>query len=419
MQPAKWLSLLNEALYLIFLTSLVCSFRAVCSISIAVIIVAGLVKNKLETKSFFHQNLRHPFFISCILLFVIHIIALAWTQNSKQGWTNIVLTSGLLFTPLAVSCTNYINTVTREKILSRYCLMLALACLYCLCRACVHYFQSGDDSHFFYHALVSPFDHHAVYFSILVFIALVFLTEGLVKNSLFFRRPVYIVLVIFLSLFLFLLSSKLVIIFYGLYLVYLFILLIKKRKGSRVLMISSFLVLVVIGSLTLFIRNPISNRFYDLFNGNISIIKQEKFDPGNYFNGLQFRLLQWKFTGEILNETNRWWYGVSPGDAQALIDQKYISTKMYTGNPEKGTKGFLGYNTHNEFLETLLQSGIPGLIILLAICVSMLKIARQKRRRALTAVILLLLAWLFTESVFERQFGIMIFTFFPLFLSFD
>jgi O-antigen ligase len=184
-------------------------------------------------------------------------------------------------------------------------------------------------------------------------------------------------------------------------------------------LIGSLTLLIITSSLALVIRNPVSSRFYDVFTGDLTIIKQEKFDPGKYFNGLQFRLLQWKFTGEILNETHRWWYGVSPGDAQALLNQKYISKKMYTGDPAQSTTGFLGYNTHNQFLETLLQSGIPGLIILAVICISLLRIAWQKRRSTVSAVILLLLAWLFSESVFETQFGIMIFTFFPLFFNLD
>ena len=92
---------------------------------------------------------------------------------------------------------------------------------------------------------------------------------------------------------------------------------------------------------------------------------------------------------------------------------------MYVGEPAKGTTGFLGYNTHNQFLETLLQSGIAGLSILLAIVISLARMAWLKKRRVLSTITILFLAWLFSESVFETQFGIMIFTFFPLFFSFD
>ena len=68
-------------------------------------------------------------------------------------------------------------------------------------------------------------------------------------------------------------------------------------------------------------------------NGNLKVLEMDKFNPGMYFNGIQFRLLQWRFTAEILNENDGWWIGVGPGNAQHLIDQKYISTNMYIGEP--------------------------------------------------------------------------------------
>jgi O-antigen ligase len=342
---------------------------------------------------------------------LLHIVALPYTHNLPEAWSDLRQKSGLIFVPLAICCTDYINADTRRKLLSGLCIILSAASLYCLWIAFLHYWKTAETLQFFYHALVNPLRQHAVYFSLLVFIALAFLVESKLKNSLTFK--------LFLSAVLFLLSSKLVITFYLLYLFYLFILLIKKRTKSRVWLIGSLTLLIITSSLALVTRNPVSSRFYDVFTGDLTIIKQEKFDPGKYFNGLQFRLLQWKFTGEILNETNRWWYGVSPGDAQALLNQKYISKKMYTGDPAQSTTGFLGYNTHNQFLETLLQSGITGLVILLVICISLLRIAWQKRRRTVSTVILLLLAWLFSESVFETQFGIMIFTLFPLFFNLD
>ena len=90
---------------------------------------------------------------------------------------------------------------------------------------------------------------------------------------------------------------------------------------------------------------------------------------------------------------------------------------MYTGDPVRGDSGYLIYNTHNQFLETILQNGIIGLSVFLMICFSLVKMAVLKKNRMTSFIILLLLAWLFTESVFETQYGIIIFTFFPLFVA--
>jgi O-antigen ligase len=416
MNLTKSFLLINHVLYLTFFISLIFSFRAISSISIGLILATGIIKNKIETKTFFHKNLKNFSLAGCLLLYLLYIISLLYTHNIHEGWNNIRIKSGLLFTPLAICFTNYVNTDTRTKLFRGYCLALGVASLNCLGGAFFHYLKTGETLKFFYHALVSPLHHHAVYFSIFVFIALVFLFEDMRKNTFMFNKPFHIFLLLYFSVFLFLLSSKLVIVFFLLYLLYYCISLIKKKKTGRMLAIGSLILFITIGSLVLTIRNPISERFYELLHGDIKILNQDRFDPGKYFNGLEFRMLQWKFVAEILTENHRWWIGVGPGDAQLYLDQKYILANMYTGDPARSDRGLLGYNTHNQFLETLLQTGIIGLIILLALCISLVRMAMQKKSRCVSFIIILLLSWMFSESVFETQYGIMIFTFFPLFI---
>jgi O-antigen ligase len=88
---------------------------------------------------------------------------------------------------------------------------------------------------------------------------------------------------------------------------------------------------------------------------------------------------------------------------------------MYIGTAERGDKGFIGYNTHDQFLESLLETGLIGCSIFLLICWSMLKMIRERKKAALSFIIILLLVYSFSESVFESQYSIFIFLFFPLF----
>ncbi len=90
---------------------------------------------------------------------------------------------------------------------------------------------------------------------------------------------------------------------------------------------------------------------------------------------------------------------------------------MYLGNG-KDDHGYTEYNTHNQFLESLLQSGVFGLIAYITIFASMIRLAVKRKNRELTFIIALLLAYSLKESVLERQYGIMIFTFFPLLFYF-
>jgi hypothetical protein len=52
----------------------------------------------------------------------------------------------------------------------------------------------------------------------------------------------------------------------------------------------------------------------------------------------------------------------------------------------------------------------------LFICITLVKWAWQKRKRQAAFITALFIVWLFTEAVLERQYGIQIFIFFPLFL---
>jgi O-antigen ligase len=419
MYSAKGLSLVTYLLYLALLVSLILSFRAVSSICIPLLIVIGFLQNKSEGAGNFHQRLKTPFFLGCCLLFMIHVISLAWTENSEFGLGYIRLTSGLLFTPLVICCSGFIDAKSRQNIFTGYILALTMAAIYCLGMATVHYFQTGRYSSFFYHSLVKPVKQHAVYFSVLIFIGQVWLLNNSSVPSSPFVRKIRIGLLLFLSGFLFLLSSKLILVIYLVYLLNVFYFFIKTEKVNRGWLTISFTALILFSGLLLVVKNPVSERFYDILEGDPGVVQQEKFETKDYFNGLQFRLLQYKFTGQILSEQNSWLLGVGPGDAKDLLDQKYISTRMYTGDPAVGTTGFLGYNSHNQFLETTLQSGILGLAVLIFICSSLLKMAVTHKNRTFRIVVIMLLAWLFTESVFETQFGILIFTFFPLLLYFD
>ena len=404
-------------LYVIFVSSVILSFRAVTSISIGCIAVTGLIKNRIDTSRVFNRNLRNPFFISCCLLFALEIVSVAYSENKGQAWRNVWGKSLLIVVPFCLCCCDYIMETTRQKIMKWYCLDLFAASLFALIRAFSIYLTTHDPSAFFYHQLVKPYSGHAIQFSILEFIALVYLLESEKKRQYVLSKIFQKFLIIFLSLFLLLLSSKLVIVFYLGYCLY-FLITIRKYK-NKVIGIGFIAAFFTVCAFVFGTNNPMSDRFRDIVITDFSMLKKDKFDPGNYFNGLQFRLLQWRFVPQILNEKRAWATGVGVGDAQQMLNDKYVSENMYTGIAAKDGKGFLGYNTHNEFLQSLLETGIPGLLLYVVVCLSLIKMMSVKRRASFIFISILLLAYSFSESVFESQYSTIIFLFFPLFFYLD
>lgn len=404
------------SLYAIFFASLLFSFRAVCSISTGLILATGLVIHKKDNYLFFIKGLISPFFISCLLLFLLKCFSLSYTSNMSKGLQHIERLSGLVFIPMAVySSSSFLNKESRQNLMLCFTGLIFFAALYCLVIAFFKFSSGAPPSVFFYHSLVSPFSKHAIQFSILLFFELLFLFESL-KDKTLIKKPMIIFLISFFSIFLLLLSSKLILVFYLCYLFSYFLKILKRAGANQKLHFFLFIMPAALIIAVLITSNPISNRFKDIITGDINFIKQERFQQGDYFNGLQFRLLQWRYVPEILNETNSWMLGLSPGDAQAHLDQKYIDTNMYTGKPGTLDKGFLRYHTHNQFLQVLLQNGFLGLIAFLFICYSLIKMMVTCKNSELSFMVLLLLVYSFTDAVLESQYGLIIFTFFPMFL---
>jgi O-antigen ligase len=189
------------------------------------------------------------------------------------------------------------------------------------------------------------------------------------------------------------------------------------RGRTRIIAAGIVIAVSIAGAIVLLsVENPVRKRFNDLFIGNPQLFTQKKFSTDIYFNGLQFRLLNWRFGWEILKENKALPFGVSPGDAQQLLNEKFIKAKMYTGDPQKKDTGLLNYNFHNQFLQTFVESGMTGLLALLFNFALLFVLAVKRNSVNAVCALFLLLIFFLTESVLERQYGVFIYAFFPLFL---
>ncbi|MGZ5190499.1 MAG: O-antigen ligase family protein [Flavisolibacter sp.] len=403
-------------LFAIFLISIVFSLRAVSSISIGLLLIGGAIEMKTNGNGFLSKNPLFFFSIACITLYFLKIISLAYTENQNETIKHLQKTSALIFVPLAVyTCKNCITAISFNKLMTYLTIAMFFAGMFCIGFATGKYLKGSVDNVFFYHELVRPLSQHAIQMSILVFITLVFSLESL-RHGFFINKALIIGITVFLSLFLFLLSSKLIIVFYVLYLVYYSLSTIRRDKVRRLYQLLLVFIPLLAIILILATSNPVGNRFKELTSGNMELFRQEKFHDSVYFNGLQFRLLQWRFVYEILNENHKWLIGLSPGDAQHYLDQKYIATNMYTGKPGTTETGFIGYHTHNQFLQVILQSGLAGLFAFLSMCFVLLRLMIIRRNWLLGFTISLLLIYCFTDAILETQYGLILFTFFPVFI---
>lgn len=351
------------------------------------------------------------FWISCIGFYCLYLLSLVYTTNTNETFRHLQLKSSLVFVPLMLVL--YPPKPEKQRQYTTiYLILLAIAAAYCLVYAAVTtLFGKADNSVWFYHSLVSPYKQHAVLFSLLIFFALTEHVRRLSRKEYLGGIIIHWLMLILLMIFLLLLSSKLIITGFVLF-VFVFITRMTRNRRLTIIAIAALLSVVIAVFAT---GNPISRRFKEIAEGDMALISQQKFNQGTYFNGLQFRLLQWRNVSELLNENHAWLMGLSPGNAQEKLNEKYIAKDMYSGTIDRGERGFLGYNTHNQFLESTLHLGIVGLVLfLLAIC-GLIKLCLNSDSIQLWVIVGILLAFCCTESVLETQFGLVVFTFFPLF----
>lgn len=418
MEKSNLINNLLHLFYLCFLASAICGFRAISSIALALILVSGLIKNKVDTGSWFNPALRNRFLLFCSLFFLLQLSWLPFAGNLYESWKHVQVKSALLFIPTAFYCCPFIDKNRFRSLMITYVISVFIILTWCLGVAFINCrFYQAPVTVFFYHQLVSNLGHHAVQFSIFVFAALVWLLQAASQGSYLKNRSIHFLLAAYFITGIFLLSSKLVIVFLLVYLAVFGFTRLQKKFNTRWAVVIVVMATTLCGCSLLFTQNPVSRRFNEVMHGDVRIVTQTSFTPGHYFNGIQFRLLQWRFVKEIMQENRAWLFGVSPARAQESLNQKYLSTRMYTGVPGTASHGFLGYNTHNQFLEALLQTGLVGLICFLAICVELVKMAVQNRNNMLTALVILLLAYTFSDAVLETQYGLVLFVFLPLFFA--
>jgi O-antigen ligase len=364
---------------------------------------------------------KNRIFVGYFLFALMGAAGYLYTHNWRMEGQIVSKEATMVVITFVFFAGRFADRQTYRQLITVYSMLLLATSLYCLGRAFLHYLSSHDANVFFYHALTEPLSQNAVFYSVYMLFGIIFLLSGdgepvfgiLSPRE---RRGLRVALTVFFAGMMILLSSRLMIVVTAAIFLHVFFRRYSFRQNKRLLIVAAVALALAAGILTL-VDNPIRDRFRETADGNLALVGQEKFKSYMHFSSTELRLLQWRFGMEILNTRHAWVFGVSPGDSQDLLDEKYTNTNMYIGNPAEGPdrhfRGFLGYNFHNQYLETLVRSGLAGLALLLGIFVLLLSRARQYRIRELWFVVLTLVVFFIPEAPLTMQHGVFLFCFFP------
>jgi hypothetical protein len=339
------------------------------------------------------------FFWAYAVIFLIEVAGLLYTHDLFVAWKQMESKATLVAIPFVLLAGPFTDSNGYRKLLTAYCWLLAAVCLYCLSMAAVEFRWRHDVAVFFYHDLTSAVGVNAVFFSGYVLIAILFLLFSSRAGS---RR---IVPILFFTAMMVLLSSRLLLLLLGI--VFVAYLISRRRPRMKLATAYSLALLIMLGMATLaFTDNPFSRRYRELSPVRVSgSIRGEPISDATA-NGISLRLFMWRAAFQILNEHHAWALGVTGGDSQARLDQKYLDAGLY--------QGYLRYNFHNEYIEVLVHSGLVGWTLFMLAIAALIVMTRVTGTMpaVFTAGLILLLCS--TESALEMQHGIFLSCFFPL-----
>jgi O-antigen ligase len=337
-----------------------------------------------------------------IAFFLLHLIGMIYTKNVDSGLFDIQVKLTLLLFPLI-----YVSRPIHRRQMYFVFYSLITGCivvsLIMLARAFSIYNDTGENQ-FFYEQF--SFLGHPGYLSMFMNVAIAWLVLGMLeKNRPFKAMPRFwaALIVAFLSVIIVLLSSKLGIL--TLFLIFLgaAIYYILDRK-KYLIGFSAILALVLSVSALLYFVPEISARV----TRAVTVLTSESTDVQDA-ESTAVRLLVWKASNEIIARNP--FIGVGTGDTKDELLEEYKKDGM-TGALSNNL------NCHNAYYQVFVSLGLIGFLLFILHLLAPLRIAYRRKNTIYVLFLLIVMFNFLTESMLERQTGVLFFALFNSLLCF-
>ncbi len=337
------------------------------SISIGLLFIVWMADGRFPQKWTLLKST--PWTWPFLLFFLLHVIGLFYSEDMKSAWFQIETKLSVALLPIIAATgrrlpSGYFRVMKYGFIGS--CLAVALLSLGA---AAISYQQplalplnfdpySTERLHtlfpnlpqfweyFSYLQLSKGADIHPAFFSMyLIFCILVILQEMLDRQRVSFVR---VCLIGFFMIFVSMLSSRMAIISLAVTLAFLVMHhYYTKENATRGILALSCLLALVFAAVWI---NPVS-RFHiwvEPMSTPLTVSQKTA-----HWNSVNLRLLSWEASVDA--GKSYWPFGAGTGDGQSVLDQYYARLSFF---------GF-HVNSHNQYLQTFIELGIPGLACLL------------------------------------------------------
>jgi len=332
--------------------------------------------------------------VPLILMYFLSIMALLlFTENTDAGLFKLEVKLSFIIFPLLLLPLVLFTSRQVRYLLLAFVVGCFLSDLICLGNSVLNYPEIGASA--FYYTSLSMF-HHASYFAMYHAFAIVILFFDYLYYSERKLKLVYSGLILFLSVFIFLLSSKAGLIVLMIEFLALGLIILTDKFSFGKLM--GVVAIVALCGILLASNYRVVSTTHQL------VTKAPPSEvPKDSAESTQARILVWNASVKVISEN--WLYGTSPGDASDKLVQKYHQLGFSQAELKK-------LNCHNQYLEVLISLGIIGFLIFISIF--LIPVSMYGFTRNLPLIFLLGITginFLF-ESMLETQSGIIFFAFF-------
>ena len=331
-----------------------------------------------------------------ILYYIALVIGMIWTENNSFGLSKLENKLSFLLIPILFTFSNF--SITRKKIMDvlLFSLLLSLLINYGIALYASVILTESSIYDSLINANFSQLMHRSYYCNYLIIGCIVILDRLFKKEA----HWLYVIMFCLFSIGVFQTIAKSGILIYFLLIpAFIFWQLLKTKQYRSILICLSGFVISI--ALLAKIDNPIKTRFQHIPAALESF--ESKNNPSTESN--TSRLLMWSTSIDVFKEFP--FAGVGTGDYDDVLTKK---------NESYGNSGVAmhRYNSHNQFLNTMVQLGLLGLVVLIMLFLNGFKMAyQQKNIIGLFTLSCFFLNFLF-ESFIESQAGIILFCLLPL-----
>lgn len=388
---------------------------------VVIILIAAAWLLAGNYQGFFSYFKRSPVLIGWAVFYALHVWSYFYSTDKAVAGFELEKKLSFVVLPIILYAPFYRHRRQVSVLLFSFIAGISLIALWCLARAVYLWMDDGDTGHFFYHALAQGTEANAVYVSWYVISALSLLFFMPWRESgLPITTPLRWSLSLLLTLFLILLSSRLLI---ALFLIILLPVLIwqsalrGRRRGP--LLAGLGLLLVVAGGMA-FTKNPVSQRFQEVFTKDLRQSYYSDYrSRDQQFTNLTLRVFLWRVGVDNLNAggTQRWLLGTGTGDVLRYQKERMHELGIRDVYSKEYPSPYAGISLHNMYVQSLVMLGIAGFLLMCYLAFWPLGLRRRwPGRLPLLLIMGISAAFMFQESALQTQAGVVFYVFFSILL---